>query len=102
MTRKTFAIKGMHCASCVYTNEKALKAIKGVTEAVVNLNTGKATITASAPIENNAIKEAVESAGYEVILSEPKEEDSLVDKIKKEKIKELKDLQVKTTVSLVL
>ncbi len=102
MNKQTFAIKGMHCASCVYTNEKALKAIPGVKEAVVNLNTGKATITVATPIGNDAIKNAVESVGYEVMLDETREEDSLDEKIKKEKIKELKDLQIKTTVSLIL
>ncbi len=102
MNKQTFAIKGMHCASCVYSNEKALKAIPGVTEAVVNLNTGKATITAAMPIGNDAIKSAVESVGYEAMLDETHEEDSLDEKIKEEKEKELKDLQIKTTVSLIL
>ena len=54
-TKQTFAIKGMHCASCVYTSEKALKAIPGVTDAVVNLATGKATLTTDSMIEKNKI-----------------------------------------------
>ena len=41
----------MHCASCVYTNEKLLKTIPGVTDAVVNLTTGKATLTSENPVE---------------------------------------------------
>lgn len=107
MNKQTFAIKGMHCASCVYTNEKALKAIPGVNEAVVNLNTGKATITAAAPIGNDAIKKAVESVGYEAIIPASAEastgkEEALDEKIKQEKEKELRDLKVKTTVSLAL
>ncbi|MFH0979537.1 MAG: heavy metal translocating P-type ATPase, partial [Candidatus Roizmanbacteria bacterium] len=101
-TKKTFAIKGMHCASCIYSNEKALKTIPGVKKAVVNLNTGKTTITSSVPIENKAIKEAVASVGYEAMIEEINKEDSLDEKIKEEKIKELKNLQIKTTVSLVL
>ncbi len=92
----------MHCASCVYTNEKALKAISGVKDAVVNLNTGKATITAAVPIGNDLIKKAVESVGYEAMIEDTNKEDSLDDKIKKEKARELKNLQLKTTVSLVL
>lgn len=101
-TKKTFAIKGMHCASCVYSNEEALRAIPGVKEAVVNLNTGKATITSAVQIENNIIKEAVASVGYEAIIEESNRQDSLDEKIKKEKAKELKNLQIKTTVSLFL
>src|SRR3989338_8021060 len=56
-TKQTFAIRGMHCASCVYTNEKALKAIPGVTDAVVNLATGKATLTMDSMIQKKKIKE---------------------------------------------
>ncbi|KKQ24580.1 MAG: Cu(2+)-binding/translocating P-type ATPase [Candidatus Roizmanbacteria bacterium GW2011_GWC2_37_13] len=101
-TKRTFYIKGMYCASCVYSNEKALKAIKGVKEAVVNLNTGKATITAAMPITNDVIKKAVESVGYEAMIGATDKEDSLDEKIKKEKTKELKNLQIKTSVSLIL
>ncbi|MFA6513422.1 MAG: heavy metal translocating P-type ATPase [Patescibacteria group bacterium] len=99
MNKQTFAIKGMHCASCVYTNEKALKAIPGVTDAVVNLANGKATLTSDTPIETNKIIDAVKSAGYQVMI----ENNGLLDeKIKIEKAKELKDLRVKVTVSLFL
>ena len=99
MNKQTFAIKGMHCASCVYTNEKALKAIPGVTDAVVNLTTGKATLTSDIPVEKNKIIDAVASVGYQALIES---EETLDDKIKTEKIKELKDLQIKTTVSLIL
>ena len=67
-TKQTFAIKGMHCASCVYTSEKALKAIPGVTDAVVNLATGKATLTTDSMIEKNKIIDAVKSAGYQAMF----------------------------------
>ena len=43
--KKTFSIKGMHCASCVLVIEKSLKNIEGVSDASVNLMTEKATIT---------------------------------------------------------
>ena len=99
MNKQTFAIKGMHCASCVYTNEKALKTIPGVTEAVVNLTTGKATLTSEQVIKKNRIIDAVKSVGYEVLIEN---ENTLDEKIKIEKIKELKDLKVKVIVSLFL
>src|SRR3990172_774248 len=98
-TKQTFAIKGMHCASCVYSNEEALKAIPGVTDAVVNLTTGKATLTSDTPVEKNKIVDAVASVGYQALIEN---EGTLDEKIKTEKIKELKDLQIKTTVSLIL
>lgn len=98
-TKQTFAIKGMHCASCVYTNEKALKAIPGVTEAVVNLATGKATLTTNSMIEKNKITDAVQSVGYQAMFESG---ETLDDKIKVEKMKELKDLRIKVFVSLFL
>ncbi|MFA6081502.1 MAG: heavy metal translocating P-type ATPase [Patescibacteria group bacterium] len=99
MNKQTFAIKGMHCASCVYINEKALKAIPGVTEAVINLTNGKATLSSEAPIEGNKIIDAVKSVGYQAMIEN---NGTLDEKIKVEKAKELKDLRVKVTVSLFL
>lgn len=99
MNKRTFAIKGMHCASCVYTNEKALKAIPGVTEAIVNLATGKGTVTSDGKIQDEAIAAAVKSVGYEALMENG---DALDEKIKKEKSAMLKVLKVKTTVSLTL
>ena len=99
MNKQTFAIKGMHCASCVYTNEKALKALPGVTEAVVNLTNGKATLTSKEPIKNNLIIDAVKSVGYQAMIDD---EGDLDEKIKIEKKRELKDLKIKVIVSLFL
>lgn len=98
-TKQTFAIKGMHCASCVYSNEKALKAIPGVTDAVVNLTTGKATLTSEQPVETNKIVDAVASVGYQAIIESS---ETLDEKIKTEKMRELKDLKIKVIVSLFL
>lgn len=99
MIKKTFFIKGMHCASCVYVNEQALKKIAGVKEAVVNLATGKATIIVEKEIDFDKIKKAVEGVGYQVIFEEEKKED-LEEIIKKEKEKELKQLKTKSFISL--
>ncbi|MBI2099623.1 heavy metal translocating P-type ATPase [Candidatus Uhrbacteria bacterium] len=72
MKTSTFKVKGMHCASCVLTIERAIKRIKGVEKASVNLPAEKATITydpvAAAP--DDFIR-AVKDVGYELIL--PKE-----------------------------
>ncbi len=109
MNKQTFAIKGMHCASCVYTNEKALKTIPGVTNAVINLTTGKATLTTDQLIEKNKIIDAVASVGYQAMFESPAsvkasagKEETLDEKIKTEKTRELKDLKNKVIVSLFL
>ena len=97
-TKQTFAIKGMHCASCVYTNEKSLKAISGVTDAVVNLTTGKATLTSDSPVEKDKIIDAVASVGYQAMFEDSVGKEKTLD----EKIKELKDLKTKVIISLSL
>jgi Au+-exporting ATPase len=65
----SLSIEGMTCASCVGRVERALKAVPGVTNAVVNLATEKASITTNAPVDRAALVKAVADAGYEVSKS---------------------------------
>jgi len=68
MTEQQFQIKGMTCASCVNTVEKALKSIPGVKEAYVNLATEKALVILDASVKRDTIEAEVKKAGYEVIF----------------------------------
>ncbi len=65
--RLTIAIDGMTCAGCVARVERALAKVPGVTEASVNLATGKASVTSEAGDGPGASKlfEAVRGAGYQ-------------------------------------
>ena len=93
---KTFSIQGMHCASCVRLNERALKHIEGVQDAVVNLATGKATITYDPQkVSEELIQEAINSVGYTADFKEKTEDEE-----KERKTKELNDLRTKVLVSL--
>ncbi|KXK09213.1 MAG: Copper-exporting P-type ATPase A [Microgenomates bacterium OLB22] len=65
--KKTYDIKGMHCASCVYVVEKALKSVTGVNSAVVNLATNKATVDCTAEVNELHLHEAVSRTGYELV-----------------------------------
>jgi len=56
-------IEGMTCASCVSRVERALKAVPGVTSAVVNLATERATIIGAS--EAALLIKALEDAGYD-------------------------------------
>lgn len=56
------AVEGMTCASCVGRVERALKAVPGVTEAVVNLATERASIRGTAG--SQALVAAIAAAGY--------------------------------------
>ncbi|MFU0506342.1 heavy metal translocating P-type ATPase [Pseudaminobacter sp. NGMCC 1.201702] len=62
-------IEGMTCASCVGRVERALKAVPGVSNAVVNLATEKASITTSATVDRATLVKAVEDVGYSVPAS---------------------------------
>src|SRR3546814_20666630 len=53
----------MTCASCVGRVERALKNVPGVSEAVVNLATERATIRGLASVD--ALVAAVKNAGYQ-------------------------------------
>ncbi|MFY9509436.1 MAG: heavy metal translocating P-type ATPase [Rubrivivax sp.] len=60
----TLQVEGMTCASCVARVEKALKKVPGVSSAVVNLATEKATIQALSTVPAASLKAAVDRAGY--------------------------------------
>ena len=59
-------IEGMTCASCVLRVERALEAVPGVFDAVVNLATETASITTDAPLDRASLIAAVEKVGYGV------------------------------------
>ena len=61
--RIELAVEGMTCASCVGRVERALKAVPGVTQAVVNLATERATIQGSA--DATTLITAIQDVGYE-------------------------------------
>lgn len=63
-TETALQVEGMTCASCVGRVEKALKKVPGVSSAVVNLATEKATVVALSTVPASALKAAVEKAGY--------------------------------------
>lgn len=66
MATTTITVKGMTCDGCVNSVTKALKGVEGVQETNVDLAGQKATVTfddAKANVE--ALKEAVEDAGYD-------------------------------------
>ena len=62
----TLPVEGMTCASCVSRVEKALASLPGVREATVNLATETATVKADPAVGLDALRGAVEKAGYSV------------------------------------
>ncbi len=98
--KKTFSIKGMHCASCVLTIEKSLKMTSGVSSANVNLATEKATVTFDpTKVTDDGLISAVSNAGYKALIGEEIQSEDLE---RAEKTKEQNDLKIRTIISLVL
>jgi Cu+-exporting ATPase len=64
--RWSFPVEGMTCASCVKRVEKTLAAVPGVKEATVNLATEAATVEAEPGVSIDALRAAVEKAGYDI------------------------------------
>ena len=71
--KKTFDVKGMHCASCVRVIERKLSKVEGVSTANVNLATNKATVSYNDHVSEHALASAVKTAGYELVVGEQKE-----------------------------
>lgn len=92
----------MHCASCVYVNEKALLAIEGVKKASVNLASHQATIDADKEIDKEVIKKAIKKVGYQVEFIEDEPEEDFFEKRRKEEKKELLKLKRKLIIGLLL
>ena len=71
MKTTTFNIVGMHCASCVVRNERALKKVKGVHNASVNFGTHSATVEFDERlVDERTLHEAIIKGGYKVLTEE--------------------------------
>ncbi len=65
--KKTMKIEGMMCPRCEAHVVKALKAVEGVTDAVADHKAGTAVVTLASPVEDAALKAAVEAEEYAVL-----------------------------------
>ena len=65
--KRTIKIEGMMCPHCEARVKKALEALPGVTEAVASHEAGTAVVTLSEPVEDEALKKAVEEQDYTVV-----------------------------------
>ncbi|MDY6855882.1 MAG: heavy metal translocating P-type ATPase [Thermodesulfobacteriota bacterium] len=98
--KTTILVGGMTCAACVRRVETAIKAIEGVTDAMVNLATSKATVIHGLDWAGmKELKKTVLDTGYEFLgTSEP----ALEDPLEKALIKDLKDLKIRFLIGLLL
>ena len=59
-------VEGMMCQHCVAHVKNALESIKGVKEAVVDLEAQSATVLAQKSVSQKNIEDAIVQAGYKV------------------------------------
>lgn len=64
---KTLLIDGMHCNHCVGIINIELYKIKEVLDVKVDIANKRATVRLTGPIQNDAFRQAVETAGYNLV-----------------------------------
>ncbi|MEV4638403.1 cation transporter [Actinoplanes sp. NPDC049548] len=62
----TYTVAGMTCGHCVQAVTGELKELPGVEDVQVELSTGAVTVTSAAPLADDAVRAAVDEAGYEL------------------------------------
>ena len=67
MTTITYAIKGMTCGHCVNSVSSELGRLPGVRDVQVDLTAGTATVTSEQGLDLQAVRDAVDEAGYELV-----------------------------------
>jgi copper chaperone len=70
MSTQTFAVTGMTCDHCVHAVTQEVSALEGVTDVQINLVAGgdsTVTVESDAPLDVEAVREAVDEAGYELV-----------------------------------
>jgi len=61
---QTFEVVGMTCGHCVSSVSEEVSALVGVREVNVDLGTGRLELTPAQPVTTEAVRAAVEEAGY--------------------------------------
>jgi len=64
MSETTYSVPGMHCAHCERAVSEELAAVPGVDSVEVDLER-KLVVVRGAPLDDAALRAAIEEAGYE-------------------------------------
>ena len=62
----SYTVSGMTCEHCVASVTEEVAEVAGVTGVDVDLASGGLTVTSETPVDESAVRSAVEEAGYEV------------------------------------
>jgi copper chaperone CopZ len=64
MTTTTYGVTGMTCEHCVRAVTTEVSALDGVREVAVDLAGGTVTVSSANPLPWDAVRDAVDEAGY--------------------------------------
>src|SRR5687767_12157880 len=93
----------MHCAACVGKVERALTGVPGVSEALVNLATERATIGFDpARADVSRLRAAVDAAGYELGDAPPAGSEGVADREREAREREQRTTRTKFVVGAIL
>lgn len=67
ITTTTYRVEGMTCDHCVRAVTTELVILPGVQSVDVDLESGAVTVTSNGPLDESAVREAVDEAGYELV-----------------------------------
>lgn len=66
MTTAMYTVKGMTCDHCVRAVTDEVGKVAGVSGVEVDLASGRVAVSGGGPIDDAAVRAAVEAAGYEM------------------------------------
>jgi copper ion binding protein len=67
MTTVTYQVSGMTCGHCVHAVSREVGALPGVESVEVDLASGAVRVTSEQPLSSEAVRDAVDEAGYELV-----------------------------------
>ncbi|MEE1739387.1 heavy-metal-associated domain-containing protein [Streptomyces sp. BE147] len=62
-----YEVKGMTCGHCEGAISEEVSGIEGVTSVKAVASTGRVTVVSQAPLAEDAVRAAVDEAGYELV-----------------------------------
>ncbi|MFF5175939.1 heavy-metal-associated domain-containing protein [Micromonospora sp. NPDC000089] len=69
MATGSYQVRGMTCGHCVDAVRAEIGAIPGVTDVRVELATGRVDVTSERPLDDEAVRAAVDEAGYDLVAA---------------------------------
>jgi copper chaperone CopZ len=67
MTTTTYKVSGMSCGHCEGAVSTEVAALPGVTDVTAAAATGLVTVVSEGPLADDAVRAAVDEAGYELL-----------------------------------